>query len=89
MDQKLGRGMDEQLLENSQDTKFYAKTAMRKAGHVGMVMLALYILEKAKKNNEDRKIANVLYVISATLFVLDEVDALIYEIKKILKRKRK
>lgn len=72
---------DREAMEIAKDTRFYAKMAMRKASHVGLLVLALNVFDKAKRNHEDMTVAKTVYAIAATLFILDNVEVLIKEIK--------
>lgn len=71
-----------QILEN---TDFNSKMAMKKAGHVGLLVMAKY-LEHKNKNKED-KVPRFVMSLAFVLLMLDEIECLGYAIKKMRKGK--
>lgn len=73
------------MMERRNESDFYAKIAMKKADHAGLMMLALFNLKNAEKKGNDTGFTKGLFVLIAVLFLLDDVEVLAHETKKILR----
>ena len=77
--EKITKQEVKELLEQN---NFYSRMAMQKAGHVGLVVMAAYIMLKEQMGGEEEKYSKLLLGLSMGLMTLDDVKILIYEIKE-------
>lgn len=78
----MKKSMEEQIQEGN----FYAKIALKKAGHTGLMMMAMFNLNNAKQKGQDTALTKGLFTFSAILFLLDDVEVLVHAIKELRRR---
>lgn len=70
------------LYEKVDEARFCSRMAMQKAGHVGLLGMAIYVADRARGKGKWEKTTKGMLLGSMVLLVLDEVEELFYAVKR-------
>ena len=54
-----------EIMELLEENNFYSKMAMQKAGHVGLLVMAVYIIMKENANGKEDKLSKIILTTGA------------------------
>ena len=57
--------------------------AMQKAGHVGLLVMAVYIIMKENANGKEDKLSKIILTLTMILLLLDDVENIVHIGKKL------
>ena len=72
-----------EIMELLEENNFYSKMAMQKAGHVGLLVMALYIIMKENANGKEDKLSKIILTLTMILLLLDDVENIVHIGKKL------
>ena len=72
-----------EIMELLEENNFYSKMAMQKAGHVGLLVMAVYIIMKANAKGKEDKLSKIILTLTMILLLLDDVENIVHIGKKL------
>lgn len=72
-----------EIMELLEENNFYSKMAMQKAGHVGLLVMAVYIIMKENANGKEDKLSKIILTLTMILLLLDDVENIVHIGKKL------
>lgn len=72
-----------EIMELLEENNFYGKMAMQKAGHVGLLVMAVYIIMKENAKGKEDKLSKIILTITMVLLILDDVENIVHIGKKL------
>lgn len=72
-----------EIMELLEENNFYSKMAMQKAGHVGLLVMALYIIMKENAKGKEDKLSKIILTLTMILLLLDDVENIVHIGKKL------
>ena len=72
-----------EIMELLEENNFYSKMAMQKAGHVGLLVMAVYIIMKENAKEKEDKLSKIILTITMVLLILDDVENIVHIGKKL------
>ncbi|MCD8068889.1 MAG: hypothetical protein LUE87_08385 [Lachnospiraceae bacterium] len=77
------------LSEKVDEACFYSRMAMQKAGHAGLLGMAVYVAGRARGKGKWEKATKGIILGSMVLLVLDEVEVLVRAVKHLIRANEK
>ncbi len=74
------------LYEKVDEACFCSRMVMQKAGHVGLLGMAIYVADKARGKGKWEKATKGILLGSMVLLVLDEVEVMVHAVRKLKRR---
>ena len=72
-----------EIMELLEENNFYSKMAMQKAGHVGLLVMAVYIIMKENAKGKEDKLSKIILTLTMILLLLDDVENIVHIGKKL------
>ena len=75
-----------EIMELLEENNFYGKMTMQKAGHVGLLVMAVYIIMKEAAKGKEDKLSKVILTITMALLLLDDIENIVHIGKKMIEQ---
>lgn len=72
-----------EIMELLEENNFYSKMAMQKAGHVGLLVMAVYIIMKENAKGKEDKLSKIILTLTMVLLLLDDIENIVHIGKKL------
>lgn len=77
------------LMIMMEDNLFFSRMAAQKAGHVGLVAVAAYLVLRGTIKGKEDNVSRSLLMISMIMLILDDISMVIHAGKKLKKAREK
>ena len=71
------------LMEMMEDNVFFSRMAAQKAGHVGLIAMAAYLVLRGTIKGKEDNVSRSLLLISMTMLIMDDISMVIHAGKKL------